>query len=315
MKNRYFFAMFLFILLFNISCGAKGSPSLKAFEKPLAVKDIKAVHREEMIIISWTYPKSEIENIKGFFIERSESESEGFKNLAYLKNDASEFIDKDFIVEKEYYYRIRAYSQMDVLSDSSPVIKARPKRLPQKPSGLRYILMNDAIIIEWDSAETNVKYNIYKSHKRGEYPIKPLNSAVLDNAFFKDRIEKDKTVYYAVRPLFDTEIKDEGYLSEDLEVKPEDFVPKRPEGIRYVLSNKWVYLLWKENQEEWISGYRIYRKTDNDKEFRLIGEAATPSFIDRETPASKTLYYVSAVGPKKESIASDTIEIYPLLER
>lgn len=300
---------------FNASCGTKGSPSLKAFEKPLAVKDIRAVHREDMVVISWIYPRSEVQKIKGFYIERSESEGEGFKSIAYLRGDASEFVDKDFIIEKDYYYRILAHSLRDVLSDYSPVIKVRPKQPPQRPSGLRYFLMNDAINIEWDNGGASVKYNIYKTYKKGEYPLKPLNSTVLDNTFFKDKIEKNRTVYYAVRPLLDTEIKDEGYASEDLEVNPEDFVPKRPEGIRYVLSDRGVYLIWKENPEAWISGYRIYKKTHKDAEFRLVGESATTSFIDREAPASKTLYYIAAVGPKKEGAASETIEIYPFVER
>ncbi len=312
MKNRYLLIIHIFVLFFLISCGAKGSLSLKSFEGPAPVKQIKAVHREDEIIISWTYPESE--KIKGFFIEKSESEKEGFKKIAYLRNDVSEFVDKDFIVEREYYYRIFAYSLRDVLSESSMVIKVRPKTLPPAPSNLRYSLTDQTIKIEWDGFDPNVKYNVYKSYKKGEYR-QPINREPLDKANFLDRIEKDKRVYYTVRPLLDTDIKDEGYPSEELEVNPEDFIPAKPTGIRYVITNKWVYLLWSQNPEEWVSGYRIYRKTDNDTEFRLIGESIVPSFIDRESPVSRTLYYITAVGPKKEGNASDIITIYPLIER
>jgi hypothetical protein len=309
-------------ILSIVSCGKKGAPTLKAFEKPMPVKEIRAVHREDEIIISWSYPASERAKIKGFYIEKAEIKSQEaggigqeFKSIAFLKSDVSQFIDKDFIVKKGYLYKIRVYSLMDVLSDDSPVIKVKPLPLPPIPEGLSYVITNDSIKIKWDWICNSFKYNIYKSYEKGKYPISPINIAPLSDTHFNDRIQTDRTVYYTVRALLDTDIKDEGYPSDELEVNPEAFIPSRPYNLKFVPSKQKVYLMWNENLETWVKGYRIYRKADYYGEFKLIGESTTPAFTDTEPLVSKTYYYITALGPKKESIPSEVVEVYPLVER
>ena len=41
--------------LMLVSCGKKGPPTLKAYEKPSAPAAVKAVHRENRILLSWSY--------------------------------------------------------------------------------------------------------------------------------------------------------------------------------------------------------------------------------------------------------------------
>ncbi len=303
---------------FITSCGKKGDPTLKTFEKPMPVKEIRAVHREDELIISWSYPAAEREKIKGFYIEKAignGQEAKGYKNIAFLKNDISQFVDKDFVIKKEYLYKIRVYSLRDVISDNSPIIKAMPKELPKPPAKLSYRVTNDSLEIAWNGTDDSVKYNIYRSYEKGKYAASPLNNILLKEPFFKDRIEKEKPVYYTVRALLDTELKDEGYQSEELEVNPESFVPSKPSNLKYVPSEKRVYLMWDENPEIWVKGYRIYRKKAAETEFRLIGESITPAFTDNEPLSSKTFYYITALGPKRESVLSDIAEVHPLPKR
>lgn len=308
---------------FITSCGKKGDPTLKTFEKPMPVKEIRAVHREDELIISWSYPAAEREKIKGFYIEKAignGQEAKGYKNIAFLKNDISQFVDKDFVIKKEYLYKIRVYSLRDVISDNSPIIKAMPKELPKPPAKLSYRVTNDSLEITWQAIGNGqeaigLRYNIYRSYEKGKYAASPLNNILLKEPFFKDRIEKEKPVYYTVRALLDTELKDEGYQSEELEVNPESFVPSKPSNLKYVPSEKRVYLMWDENPEIWVKGYRIYRKKAAETEFRLIGESITPAFTDNEPLSSKTFYYITALGPKRESVLSDIAEVHPLPKR
>lgn len=304
------------------SCGKKGDPTLKAFEKPMPVKEIRAVHREDEIIISWQYPAPERAKIKGFSIEKAEIKNQEagvrgqeFKRIAFLKSDASQFIDKDFIVKKEYLYKIRVYSLRDVSSDDSPVIKVNPLPLPQIPEGLSYVITKDSIKIKWDSVGNSIKYNIYKSYEKGNYPLFPVNDAPLSETHFYDIIEKEKPVYYVVRALLDTDIKGEGYPSEELEVNPEAFIPSSPYNLKFVPSKQRVYLMWNENLETWVRGYRIYKKKALDADFKVIGESIAPAFTDTEPLLSKAYYYITALGPKKESSPSEIIEVYPLGEQ
>ncbi|MBI5212862.1 MAG: hypothetical protein HY957_05750 [Nitrospirae bacterium] len=333
MREKLLYLLLLIAaLLIVFSCGKKGDPTLKSFEKPQVVKDIKAVHREDELIISWSYPSSEREKIKGFYIEKaigngqevigkgSEVKGQDFKNIVFLKSDTSQFIDKDFKTGKTYLYKIRVYSLRDVISDDSPVIKVFPKELSKPPVKLSYKTTNDSIEIAWQAIGNGqeaigLRYNIYKSYEKGKYGASPLNNAPLKEPAFKNKIETEKSVYYTVRALLDTELKDEGYPSEELEINPESFVPSKPNKLKYVPSSQKVYIMWDENQEIWTKGYRIYRKKASETEFKLIGESILPAFTDNDPLSSKRSYYITAVGPKKESISSEIIEVHPLVER
>lgn len=322
MCERPSYLLLLIIIFFLVSCGRKGDPTLKAYEKPMPVKEMRAVHREDELIISWSYPQSERAKIKGFYIEKAIGDGQEamdkrleFKNIAFLKSDAFQFVDKDFKIKQEYFYRIRVHSLRDIISDDSPAIKVKPLPLPQIPEGLSYVITNDSIKIKWDWICNELKYNIYKSYEKGKYPLFPINAKPLAETYFYDRIEQEKPVYYTVRALLDTDIIGEGYPSDELEINPEAFVPSKPVKLKYVPSEKKVYLMWDENPEVWIKGYRIYKKTDPYGEFKLTGEAITPAFTDNEPLVLKTFYYITAVGPKRESIPSDVIEVYPLVER
>jgi hypothetical protein len=322
-RQRFLSALLLICsALFIISCGKKGDPTLKTFEKPMPVREIRAVHREDELIISWSYPQSERAKIKGFYIEKAETKNQEsgvngpeFKNIAFLKNDASQFVDKDFRTKQEYLYRIRVYSLRDILSDESRIIKASVGELPKPPVKLSYRVTNDSIEIAWHGQEVMGIYNIYKSYEKGIYPASPINTSPLKEPFFKDRVEKEKPVYYTVRALLNTELKDEGYPSEELEVNPETFIPSQPHKLKYVPSEKKVYLMWDENPEVWIKGYRIYRKKGMETEFTLIGESTLPAFTDNEPLSSRRSYYITAVGQGKESIPSEIAEVHPLPER
>jgi len=314
LRERLSYLLLLIIIFFIISCGKKGDPTLKTFEKPMPVKEISAIHREDELIISWSYPQSERAKVKGFSIEKAIGKRQEFKNIAFLKSDVSQFIDKDFKIKQEYFYRIRVHSLRDIISDESPVIIVKPLPLPEKPTGLRYSITDDSVVIKWDWLCNKLKYNIYKSYEKGKYPAFPLNNAPLIETSFSDKVEKSRTVYYTVRALLGTDIKGEGYPSEELEVNPESFVPSKPMNLKYVPSEKKVYLIWDKNPETWVNGYRIYRKKGMETEFTLIGESILPVFTDNEPLSVKAVYYVTAIGPKKESMPSDSVVAYPLPE-
>ncbi|MBA4348809.1 MAG: hypothetical protein C0415_02330 [Thermodesulfovibrio sp.] len=309
-------------ILFLFSCGKKGDPTLKSYEKPLSVKDVKALHREDEIIISWSYPSSDRDNIKGFYIYKAEIDgqtagSKGYvyKKITFLKSDASQFRDKKFELKKLYLYRINAYSLRNVISDDSPDVKVVPYELPLPPAGLSYRVTNDSLEIIWSGSDSSLKYNIYSSYEKGKYSESPKNRVPLKEELLKDRIDTLKIVYYTVRAFRDAETKEEGYPSEELEVNPALFTPSSPVDIRFIPSPQKVYLMWNENPETWVKGYRIYRKRLSESDFMLIGEAVTPTFTDKEPLIEKTFYHITAFGPKKESAPSKSVVVNPLQER
>jgi fibronectin type 3 domain-containing protein len=307
-------------LLMLAACGKKGDPTLTTFVKPPPVKNITVVHRENSILLSWSYspPPDMQELIKGFYVEKAVGAGDNnpgeFKKMVFLPGTVNHYADTDFEAGRPYFYKIRVYSVRNIISDQSAVVKVIPAALPPPPQGLSFEVKNDSVEIRWNKMPGKVKYNIYRSNKQNVFPESLLNKA-LSEPLFIDKVETGASLYYVVTSLLDTDIKDEGFPSKVLEVDPATFVPSKPSGLKYVYAPKGVALMWKENPESWVKQYRVYRKRAGESSYSIIGEAVTPTFKDNESVTSKTLYYITALGPSRESAGPEPIEVSPLVER
>lgn len=300
---KFLISFFLFLsFCFFVSCGKKGPPTLKAYEKPETPPGITAIHREERIILSWSYPDNLRHTLKGFQVLRSESD--GFEKVAFIKNDQSLFIDNTFKLNVTYQYKVIAQNLKDVLSADSNIITVITRVLPSPPENIRFTITSDSIELHWSSSGEGICYNIYKTTEKDKYADTPLNRAPVCMTSFRDTfLLPDRTVYYKIRALLNTIIRDEGYASAELEITPSHFIPLAPSDLRVVKGDDKVYLLWKENTETWIKGYRIYRKREGEKEFTIIGEVTTPTFTDTAKINKKVWYMIRALGPLRESDA------------
>jgi len=301
------------------SCGKKGEPTLKSYEKPDPPSNLRAIHRESEIILFWDFPNNKEKTLKGFYLMKSitprhtlistlpkgdtegSKESKGnFEKVAFFQNDKRSYIDKDFAIGSQYDYKIISQSLRGVLSIDSNVVQIEPKDPPPPPHKLVYKIEYNSLTLSWEDIGDGIFYNVYKSDKRGIYSLFPVNPEPIRGTSFRDRFDVKKTVYYTVRSLRGGVVRDEGPPSEDLEVSPLEFVPFRPEGLQAIAKEDGVYLIWTESSETWVTGYRVYREMDKKEGFILIGETPVPSYVDRENPATKRNYRVTAVGPSRE---------------
>ncbi|MDH5202233.1 MAG: hypothetical protein OEZ31_01385 [Nitrospirota bacterium] len=297
------FYFLLFTLCFFVSCGKKGPPTLKGYEKPETPFGLTAIHKEKRIILSWSYPDNLRHVLKGFQVLRSEND--GFEKIAFIKNDQSLFIDTTFKVNITYKYKVIAQNLKDVLSNDSNIITVIPKALPSPPDNVRFTITSDSIGLYWDSSGEGVCYHIYKTTEKDKYADTPLNREPVCMVSFRDTfLLPDRTVYYKISALLNTIIRDEGYASAELEITPSHFIPSAPSDLRIAKGDDKVYLLWKENTETWIKGYRIYRKREEEAEFTPIGEVTIPTFTDTTAKINKKVWYmIKALGPSRESNA------------
>ena len=288
---------------FSSACGKKGPPTLKAYEKPETPSGLTAIHREEKIRLSWSYPDNLRSTIKGFQVLRSEGN--GFKRRAFIQSDQSFFIDDAFALDVTYKYKIIARNLKDVLSADSNMLSVTPRHLPPPPEDIQFAIKSDAIEISWKSSGEGVCYNVYKIIEKTGYADTPLNREPVCVTSFKDGILlPDKSVYYTIRALRNTAIRDEGYSSTEMEVNSSHFIPSAPSDLRVVRAEDRIYLIWKESPESWVKGYRVYRKRDGEKEFTLLSEVKIPTFMDKEGMGKKVWYMIRALGPSSESESS-----------
>jgi fibronectin type 3 domain-containing protein len=297
--NKKYYAFFILFLITLIACGKKGDPTLKSYEKPDPPLNVYAFHRESSIIINWTYDKSKQKNIKAFHIFRTNNDK--FENIATLPPEIRSFTDKEIKNDTLYKYKIVSQSLKDVLSKDSNVIEIRTINPPPPPENIRVEIQNDKVILRWDKAQDNVYYNVYKSFEKEKYNLIPINKEPIKENYFTDKLDITRPVFYTVRGLMDKSIRNEGAASKEIVLNPSELIPPTPKNLQVVIKPDSVYLIWKECDEPWVIGYKIYRQTDTEKDYKLIGETKIPSFIDKEPPLSKRAYRVTSISPYKES--------------
>ena len=283
-------------------CGKKGDPTLKSYEKPETPSKLAVVHREDALFLSWAYAPAKENLIAQFIVLRSAGSD--FEKLSHIDKEKRGYIDKDIKIGSTYAYKVISQNVRGIYSNDSAIVSAAPVAVPLPPTKLSYTVAGDTVTISWKPASKDSLYNVYRSAKRGTYGMKPINPKPLSVPVFKDTFSANNVFHYTVRSLTGSSIRDEGTVSEELTVDAADLVPSMPLNLQAFPAPDKVFLLWTERDEFWVTGFNVYRKTDNN-DFVLIGKTQTPTFLDPEAPTSKRDYRVAAVGTAKEGPAAE----------
>lgn len=311
-KSEVRFSLFIFCLLFTIycllpSCGKKGDPTLRSYEKPDPPSVLRSIHRESEIILQWEFPKDKESSIKGFHLMKSTGGD--FEKIAILENNKRSYIDNDFKTGSKYKYKIVSQNLKGIISNNSNIIQIVPETVPPPPGKILFKVEHDSLTLNWESAGDRIMYNIYKSNEKGTYQLMPVNKEPVKETSFRDNFDIKGTVYYTIRSLVGSDIRDEGDASEEIEITPFEFIPSLPSDLRAVVKKENVYLIWKEAPETWVVGYKVYREINKKEGFIFIGETQTPAFLDKDTPSTKRNYRVTALGPSKEGPPAEIRDI------
>jgi fibronectin type 3 domain-containing protein len=313
--SKFLSSILFLLLVFSFllpSCGKKGDPTLKSYEKPVAPTEFSALHRESEIILSWNFFRNRESSIKGFHILKASNGE--FEKLAFLDNTQRTFSDTSYTTGSEYSYKIISESLKNILSDDSNILRIKPKNPPAPPSDIHFKAEYNSLTLSWNNAGEGFFYNVYKSEKKGEYPLSPVNPEPIKVTDFRDVFNVNKRVYYTIRSLTGSEIRDEGALSREIVVDPREFVPSPPESLQAVPTRETIHLVWKEPAETWVTGYKLYREIDPKEGYVFIGSTQSTSFQDTENPLLKRNYRVTALGPEREgppAVIMDIVFIPP----
>ncbi len=196
----------------------------------------------------------------------------------------------------------KKYSDFSDLASLKPVLVSLP------PRDVAASLFRDRIEIAWKAPLKNIDqssppnfegYNIYRSEAEKE--ARRINPDLVKKEKYADRnFSFGQTYRYFVRtsatdvaPFF------ESLDSEPVEVLAEDsFAPHPPEGLISVGAPGMIAISWDENSEEDLAGYRVWRREEREKEFRLLTpqKVKESSYTDTAVENDKVYYYaVTAV--------------------
>ncbi|HXX81690.1 MAG TPA: hypothetical protein VEI46_09075 [Thermodesulfovibrionales bacterium] len=300
MTFRLLLPFLLLISLVIPACGRKAPPTLMAYEKPQPPSGLTVVHREEKILLSWSYPENLRSILKGFQVMRAEGE--GFERRGFVGNEGNSFIDDHFSPDTSYQYKVMAQNLRDILSDGSNIVSVIPRPLPPAPQDVQFFVENDAVRLSWQGSGEGVCYHVYRTTEKGRYSDVPIHQDPVCSTSFSDKtLFKDTPVFYTIKAFHNTPLLDEGYPSAEIEVTPSLFVPSAPAELRGVRAQGKIILMWSESPETWVKGYRIYRRKEKEKEFILLDEVKAPTFTDTGKVGKKVRYMVRTLGPSQES--------------
>ncbi len=302
-----FYCLLLTACCLLTSCGKKGDPTLKSYEKPDPPSVLRAIHRESEIILLWEFARDKEPAIKGFYLMKSTSGD--FEKIATLENNKRSYIDNDFKTGSTYKYKIVSQNLKGVTSNDSNIIQIVPETSPPPPGNILFKIEHDSLILNWESAGDRIMYNIYKSNEKGTYQLMPVNKEPVKETSFRDNFDIKGPAYYTIRSLVGGDIRDEGAASEEIEINPFEFIPSSPSGLQAVVKKENVYLIWKEAPETWVVGYKVYREINKKEGFIFLGETQTPAFLDKDKPSTKRNYRVTALGPSKEGPPAEIRDI------
>lgn len=138
------------------------SETISAVTKPMLdkVSGLRAIENQvQQVALSW-YAL----DCKEYEIFRGESASKIEKSIATVGSKTLNYTDKNLENGKQYYYKVRAIDSFDLPGIFSPVVGARTKPLPNKPTNLTHSLNGNQLILTWDqnSEPDVVSYKVMK---------------------------------------------------------------------------------------------------------------------------------------------------------
>jgi uncharacterized protein len=328
-------------------CGKKSVPIPPDSLVPGVVRNFSVQQEGPALNLQWLFPRVNIEgqpltDIQGFQILRNQeklSSTAGcppllnlltkidvaYPTVGEVQGEQVRYRDAGLEPGYRYYYQIVGYDRGDHLGKPSLTLSHAWETLPQPPVKLQAQAGDRQVTLTWPPAALlangqpllgRVTYNVYREGQ-GK-PFTRVNTAPVIEAKFQDiTVINDLTYRYLVRTVH--QIGPDSLESLDSPIqtaRPEKLTPPAPVlNLVAVSTEKGLELRWDAGREPDLAGYRIYRRSVAEPQFRLLTPQLNtkPYFVDQQTSKGVTYYYyVVAVdnSPRaNQSLPSEPVEI------
>ncbi len=244
-------------------------------DKPAAPTNFEALGwQAKKVPLTWD--KSEDENVRGYYIYRSENEEGPYEQIAEIKGgEKSAYVDTGrgsglFGSSKKegnlanftlYYYKIQSYNWIKARSDFSPAVPATTKAAPMAPEEVKATTNRpDRIPLAWrKNPEVDLSgYEVFRSESADGKFKKIATLSVSKNYYLDENLGDNKTFYYKLRAVDNNGIEGDFSVVVSATTKPRPGVVK---GLKIEMKDGKTYLKWDPSPEIDISLYRVYKKS------------------------------------------------------
>lgn len=194
------------------------SPIVQAIAPLAPPSRFEAFGEKRSVRLSWD--KGNNPSVRGYNIYRSEVSGRDYHLIASVLDTDHEYLDREVVVGKNYYYLIRTVDIFWQESGSSPEVAATPLIISQqelsaleKISGLRATIDKSAgalaVVLQWEplALENLAGYNIYRRLPKeisaaGEKELSAyqrLNEGPVQKTSFRDQgVREQQTYFYLI---------------------------------------------------------------------------------------------------------------------
>ncbi|MFH1218197.1 MAG: hypothetical protein V1706_17015 [Pseudomonadota bacterium] len=332
-----------FLLLALTGCGRKTPVIPPQAVVPLPIEDLQYALDDKGATLSWTCPVraedgSRIEEVRTFAIMKSEVSFASFCPDCPIQyplvitmsgedvkpGSMLTYRDTDLKQRHQYTYKVLSRMGWKVVSRDSNRISFPWDSPLVAPVGLQIEVADQSLTVSWHSVSTRldgttpdipVVYQLYRSddgmtfEKIGD-PLPGLTRVDTD-------VKNNSKYFYQIRAvvIVDGSVMP-GEASEVISGMPRDLTPPAPpHKFTIAAGSEGVTILWENVDVRGIAGYRVYRRSADEKEYVLVGETPRNSFSFTDTtvpPGEETFFYaVTAFDdavPPNESVFSREIE-------
>lgn len=227
----------------------------------------------------------------------------------------------------KYAYQVRSQNRAGELSPPSPEVVTFIVASPLAPPKLKATAGESSVYLEWakvdkrtdgNPAYATIYYNLYRSPKGREFPLRPVNPRPLPQLSYTDTtVKNNQTYYYTVRaadaPEFPWHESDNSPVAE---ATPRDLTPPvPPRNFTAIPGEGLVGLVWEANTEPDLLGYYVYRRPAGAPSYQRLNDKplTLSNFQDKTVQSRQTYsYYVTAVDqatPPNESAPSKEMTV------
>ena len=274
----------------------KGEIKIVKKIKPSVVKNLFTTSTDSKIKIKW----SKIQNVLGYNIYRSKIYQGNFKKINKKPIKKEVYFDKNFKVDKNYYYYVTA---INMHGESKPSVTmlayARDTTKPMKPTKLTAKISAGLVALTWDKVKDDnlVGYRVYVSMDEDASQWSLINKEILKTNSYEHNRSKTLSrfpYYYRVSSVDKT--FNESFPSKIVKTKlPDVTAPDQPFIKKFRAYATKITLEWNKIVVYDLDGYNIYRK--EGKELKKLNSKLLKNsmFIDNKPLKGSNEYIIVAV--------------------
>ncbi|MDX6181603.1 hypothetical protein SGQ44_06315 [Flavobacterium sp. Fl-77] len=278
------------------------SKALLKYVPHLTVKEFKD---DTTVNLIWEFPEEGDNEISGFELNRSDEEGDNYKTV--LKNISPK--SRNVVYNKlsaTNYFTLTAIGKNGNSRTSFPMLVQPVDSIPPaKPIGLKGVIDSLGVVkLTWtpNKEKDLLGYRIYKGNI-AEEEFSQLTISPSESNTFEDKVlikNLNPKVYYKIIAVdYRYNMSD---FSETLILKKPDIIPPAsPVFMNYEIKDGAVFLEWANSHSEDVAVHQLYRKEDDQKEWKLILETKNKEEKFEDKTALEGHTYTYAIFAKDES--------------